>query len=142
MGWSCRILFCQVVLIANHHGNLVQKKQMIGQCITIVGQYIFGLVCYFFRPYWFDNESSWLLVLKKKKKFGQCINTVRKYIWGGLVGYIFCHVGLKANHHGYLVQKKQAISQRITVVGQYVLGLLCYFFRIYCFDNESSRQLV
>ena len=61
-GGLVEYFFCQVGLMANYHGNLVQKKQTIGYCITIVGQYILGLVCYFFHPYWFDNESSWLLV--------------------------------------------------------------------------------
>ena len=57
-------------------------------------------------------------------------------LWGGLVGYFFCHVGLKANHHGNLVQKKQAIGYHVTIVGQYVLGgLVEYFFPQWWFDN-------
>ena len=48
--------FCHGGLITNRHGNLVQKKQTIGWCIAIMGQYVLGgLVEHFLGPCWSDN---------------------------------------------------------------------------------------
>ena len=55
-GGLVEYFFCQVGLIINHYGNLVQKKQTIGWCNTIMGQYVLGgLVEYFLGPCWCDN---------------------------------------------------------------------------------------